>query len=142
VLMPDVNILVGAHRTDAEYHEALLRWLESAVNDGESVGLTDAVLERFVRVVTHPRVFVEPTPLATALDQAEAIRSAPGVLQVAPGTRHWPIFADICRRGSARGNLVADAAHAATAIEAGATWISLDRDFARFPGLRWRSPLE
>ena len=142
MLMPDVNILVGAYRTDAEHHDALLQWLESAINGGESVGLTDAVLEGFVRIVTHPRVFVEPTPLAVALDQAEAIRSASGVLRVAPGERHWPIFADLCRRGSARGNLVADAAHAATAIESGATWISLDRDFARFPGLRWRSPLD
>ncbi len=142
MLMPDVNILVGAYRTDAEHHDALLRWLESAVNGSESVGLTDAVLEGFVRIVTHPRVFVEPTPVAAALDQAEAIRTAPGVLRVAPGERHWPIFADLCRRGAARGNLVADAAHAATAIESGATWISLDRDFARFPGLRWRSPLD
>jgi toxin-antitoxin system PIN domain toxin len=142
VLIPDVNVLVGAYRIDAPEHERLRAWLESAVRGREAVGLTDAVLTGFVRVVTHPRVFIEPTPLEVALAQADAIRGAEGVHRVGPGPRHWPIFAELCRGGSARGNLVADAAHAATAIEAGATWITLDRDFARFPGLRWRSPLE
>jgi uncharacterized protein len=142
MLMPDVNVLVGAHRTDAPEHERLRAWLEAAVGGREVVGLTDAVLTGFVRIVTHPRVFVDPTPLNVAFDQAETLRGAAGMHRVAPGAQYWSIFVELCRRGSARGNLVADAAHAATAIEAGATWISLDRDFARFPGLRWRSPLE
>ncbi|GAA1058877.1 TA system VapC family ribonuclease toxin [Agromyces bracchium] len=142
MLIPDVNVLVGAHRTDSPDHDRLRAWLESTVAGPEALGLTDAVLAGFVRVVTHPRVFVDPTPLETALEQAETLQEAPGVHRVAPGARHWRIFVDLCRTGSARGNLVADAAHAAVAIEAGATWVSLDRDFARFPGLRWRSPLE
>ncbi|GAA1057939.1 ribonuclease VapC43 [Agromyces luteolus] len=142
MLIPDVNVLVGAHRTDAPDHERLRAWLESAATGREALGLTDAVLAGFVRVVTHPRVFVDPTPLEIALGQAEALREAPGIHRVSPGARHWQILVDLCRTGSARGNLVPDAAHAATAIEAGATWISLDRDFARFPGLRWRSPLD
>lgn len=142
MLMPDVNVLVGAYRMDAPHHAELRKWLESAVNGTEALALTDSVLAGFVRVVTHPRVFVTPTPLDEALEQAESVRAAAGVLRVTPAERHWQIFADLCRRGSAKGNLVADAAHAATAIEAGATWISLDRDFARFPGLRWRSPLD
>lgn len=142
MLIPDVNVLVGAYRTDAAHHDALREWLESAVNGRESVGLSDAVLCGFVRVVTHPRVFIDPTPLEVALSQAQGLRDAPGALRVVPGQRHWPIFEELCRRGSVRGNLVADAAHAATAIEAGATWVSLDRDFARFPGLPWRSPID
>jgi toxin-antitoxin system PIN domain toxin len=140
--MPDVNVLVGAYRADAPDHGRLRAWLEGAVSARETVGLTDAVLAGFIRVVTHPRVFLEPTPLEIALDQADSLRGAVGVHRVAPGVQHWAIFAELCRRGAARGNLVADASHAATAIEAGATWISLDRDFARFPGLTWRSPLE
>ncbi|WP_430646842.1 TA system VapC family ribonuclease toxin [Agromyces sp. GXS1127] len=142
MLIPDVNVLVGAYRTDAPDHDRLRSWLESAVAGPEALGLTDAVLAAFVRIVTHPRVFLDPTPLESALAQADALRGAPGVLRVTPGARHWPIFLELCRGGSARGNLVADAAHAATAVEAGATWISLDRDFARFPGLVWRSPLD
>lgn len=57
-----------------------------------------------------------------------------------PGPRYWEILVDLCRQTSARGNLVADAGQAATAIEHQLTWASKDHDFARFPGLRWRLP--
>lgn len=140
MLIPDVNVLVAAHRTDAAQHPVARTWLQQAVSGVEAVGLTDAVLTGFVRVVTHPRVFVTPTPLDVALGQAAALRADPGTLPVSLGPRHWEIFARLCRAGKVRGNLVADAAHAATAVEAGATWVSFDRDFARFPGLRWVSP--
>jgi len=61
--------------------------------------------------------------------------------RVVPGTRHWNLFSDLCRRSHARGNLITDAYLAALAIEAGAEWITTDRDFARFPKLQWRHPL-
>jgi predicted nucleic acid-binding protein len=57
-----------------------------------------------------------------------------------PGERHWEIFIDLCSRVHARGNLVADAYLAALAIESGSEWVTTDRDYARFPGLRWRHP--
>jgi predicted nucleic acid-binding protein len=59
---------------------------------------------------------------------------------VQPGQRHWAIFDDLCRRSKATGNLVPDAWFAALAIESGCEWITNDRDYARFPGLRWREP--
>jgi toxin-antitoxin system PIN domain toxin len=80
-------------------------------------------------------------PLDDALGYVEAIRQHPRVVPLRPGVRHWDLFADLCRRGTVRGNLVADAYHAALAIESGAEWVTTDRDFARFPGLRWRHPL-
>jgi hypothetical protein len=61
---------------------------------------------------------------------------------VTPGSRHWTLFLDLCRKAGAKGNLVSDAYHAALAIESGCEWITTDRDFARFPGLRWRTPFE
>jgi toxin-antitoxin system PIN domain toxin len=142
MLMPDVNVLVGAYRTDVEHHVALKTWLETAVSAGESVGISDAVASGFVRVVTHPRVFAVPTPLETSLAQMRSLLAASGVLRVTPSDGYWDVFDRLCVRADARGNLVADAAHAAVAIQTGATWITLDRDFARFEGLKWRSPLE
>jgi toxin-antitoxin system PIN domain toxin len=133
-------VLVAAHRSDARHHEESRAWLEEAVNGHEIVGLSDAVATGFVRVVTHPRVFTEPTPLADALNSIAKMRESAGVLRVTPGRARWTIFESLCLDADARGNLVADAAHAATAIEAGATWVTLDRDFARFPGLSWRLP--
>jgi toxin-antitoxin system PIN domain toxin len=141
VIIPDVNVLVAAFRRDASGHAALRDWLESAVAGAELLGLTDAVLGGVVRIVTHPRIFVTPSTLAEVLTQIDSLRAADGVVRVTPGPRHWELFEGLCRSGDARGNLVADAQHAAVAVEHGATWVTLDRDFARFPGLRWRSPL-
>jgi hypothetical protein len=60
---------------------------------------------------------------------------------LAPGERHWDIFQRLCREVNAKGNLIPDAYLAALAIESGSEWITTDRDYARFPGLRWRHPL-
>lgn len=142
MLLVDVNVLVYAHREDARSHERFRAWLESVVNGPEAFGLSDLILSGFLRVVTHPRVFANPTPLQRALEFAEALRSAPNRVAIEPGARHWEIFVELCRDANARGNLVPDAWFAALAIESGSEWVTTDRDYARFPDLRWRHPLE
>ena len=94
-----------------------------------------------MRVVTHPRIFDPPSPLEAALEFAEQVRSQPNAVPVAPGRRHGDIFAELCLGAQVKGNLVADAYLAALAIESGTEWVTTDRDFARFRGLRWRHPL-
>lgn len=76
-----------------------------------------------------------------ALAFAEQVRGRPGCVSIGPGRRHWGIFSELCLSSGAKGNLVADAWLAAIAIESGCEWITTDRDYARFPGLRWRHPL-
>jgi toxin-antitoxin system PIN domain toxin len=141
VLLPDVNVLVYAHREDTRDHPRFREWLEGVVNGPEAFGLSDLVLSGFLRIVTHPRVFANPTPLERALEFVDALRSAPNRVGLEPGARHWEIFARLCRDANARGNLVPDAWFAALAIESGSEWITTDRDYARFPELRWRHPL-
>lgn len=141
MIIPDVNVLVGAFRTDADRHPGLRGWLEGAVSGPELLALSDSVLGGAVRILTHPRVFAVPTPLVTALDQIAALRDADGVVRLSPGPRHWDIVDRLCRDSDARGNLVADAQHAALAVEHNAVWMTLNHDFARFPGLRWAHPL-
>jgi uncharacterized protein len=92
--------------------------------------------------VTHPRVFNAPTTVAEALTFVDAIRDAPNAVPVEPGSRHWDLFERLCVDAGAKGNLVADAYLAALSIESGCEWITTDRDFARFPGLRWRRPFD
>lgn len=137
-----MNILVYAHREDARDHAHHRAWLEEVVNGPQAFGLSDLVLSGFLRVVTHPRVFSTPTPMERALEFADVLRSAPNCVRVVSGERHWEIFAGLCRGAGARGNLVPDAWLAALAIESGSEWITTDRDYARFPGLRWRHPLD
>lgn len=141
MIAPDVSVLVYAARDDAPRHTAFRDWLESSLAAPEPVGVSELVLSGVVRVLTNHCVFDPPMTLGDALTYVEAIRGHPRVVTLRPGVRHWELFTDLCRRGAVRGNLVADAYHAALAIESGAEWITTDRDFARFPGLRWRHPL-
>jgi uncharacterized protein len=98
------------------------------------------VLSGFLRVATHPKVFTKPSPPAKAMEFAEQLRGRPNCVPVAPGHRHWGIFRTLCADAGIKGNLVPDAYLAAMAIEAGCEWITTDRDFSRFKGLRWRHP--
>jgi hypothetical protein len=138
----DVNVLVNAHRPEAADRERFREWLDSARRGPEPLGLADVVLSGFIRIVTHPKAFREPTSLDDALGFVDSLRAGPACLRLAPGERHWSIFADLCRRAGATGNRVPDAYLAALAIEHGATWVTADRGFARFPGLRWQHPLD
>jgi len=142
VILPDVNVLVYAHRKDATRHEEYRAWLERTVAGPAAYGLSDLVLSGFLRVVTHPKVFKNPTPLPSALSFVQALRDPENRIPVAPGPRHWTIFRELCAKVAVKGNLVPDAYLAALAIESGAEWITTDRDFTRFPGLRTRHPLE
>lgn len=140
MILPDGNVLVYAYREDAPKHERYRRWLGRVLDGNEAYGLSDLVLAGFLRVVTHPRVFLPPSPVVHALVFAEALRDHPNCVPVTPGQRHWEIFTRLCREASAKGNLVPDAYLAALAIESGSEWMTTDRDYSRFPGLRWRDP--
>ncbi len=130
-----------AFHEGAPDHPRYREWLQAAVSADEPVGLAELVLGGFVRVATHPRIFAPPAPVDRALAFADALRDQPNAVVLAPGARHWAIFRRLCLAVQARGNLVADAYLAALAIESGSEWITTDRDFSRFPGLRWRHPL-
>ena len=139
--LPDVNVLVYAHRADARDHARYRAWLEELVNADAPYAVSELVLSGFLRIVTHPRVFADPSPIEAALDFARELRDRPNCVVIAPGERHWEIFVRLCRDCGARGNLIPDAYLAALAIETGSEWISTDRDYARFAGLRWKHPL-
>ena len=142
MLVPDVNVLVYAHRRESPRHDEYRVWLSEVLAGNEPVGISELVLSGFVRVVTHHRIFDEPTPVATAVAFCEAVLGGPAVVPLRPGPRHWALFAHLCVDGDARGNLASDAYHAALAMEHGATWVTTDKGFARFRRLRTATPLE
>lgn len=138
IVIPDVNILVAAFRVDAAAHIACREWLEGRLVSRDAVGLPSIILSGFLRVVTHPRIFARPSRIEKALEFTAGLLASAGVVALSPGQRHWEIFTGLCRSTQARGNHVADAYLAAIAIDGGAEFVTGDRDFARFPGLRWR----
>jgi hypothetical protein len=142
MILLDVNILVYAHREDSPKHLEYRRWVESLLESGQIFGLPDLVLSGFLRIVTHPKIFNPPTPVKDAWEFVEKIRQQPQCVSVSSGNRHWDIFKNLCQSVEAKGNIVPDAYLAALAIEMGAEWVTTDRDYSRFPGLKWKHPLE
>lgn len=142
MILPDVNVLVYAHRKDAHRHEEYRAWLDGVVDADQPFGIAELVLSGFLRIVTHPKVFKQPTPLPQAFAFCETLRSQPNATALSPGPRHWQIFAGLCAASEVRGNLVPDAYLAALAIESGSEWITADGDYRRFAGLRVRHPFD
>ena len=140
--MMDVNVLVYAYREDAPNHKRYRNWLEDVVAGPEAFALSELVLSGFLRVVTHPKVFQPPSPVAHAMEFLDVLRGAANAVLVHPGPRHWDIFAGLCRKSGCKGNTVPDAYFAALAIESGSEWVTADRGFARFAKLRWGHPFD
>jgi uncharacterized protein len=140
MLIPDVNVLVYAFRPYDAHSERCREWLEKEVDKDEPFGLSELVLSGFLRVVTNPRAFGDPAQTAAATSFVDWLLDQPNSTVVQPHSRRWAIFLELCRLPDVKGNLVADAYHAALAIESNSTWITFDGDYARFPNLSWRRP--
>jgi toxin-antitoxin system PIN domain toxin len=142
MILCDVNILVSAHRTENDRHPEYKSWLEGVLTADAEYGFSDLALSGFLRLVTNRKVYRTPTPVDVAFDFVEAVRGGAGAVRIHEGPRHWAIFTKLCRDANATANLVPEAYFAALAIEHGCEWVTADRGFARFPGLRWRHPLD
>jgi len=138
--LPDVNVLLQAFRADSGGHILCRSWLDREVNGESKFGMSPQVLSGMVRIVTNSQAFVQPSLLDETLRYCEGLLEHPHCEVINPGPLHWQIFSRLCVEADARGNVVPDAWYAALAIEAGCEWITLDRDYARFKGLRWNTP--
>ena len=142
MLLPDVNILVYAHVEDSvSDHAEYAAWITRLAKGPEPFALSVLVLSGFVRVATNPRIFDSPSTPDQAFTFVSSLVERPTARIVGPGPDHLEIFERLCRESGATGKLVADAQHAAVAMEHGCTMVSNDSDFSRFPGLRWQHPL-
>jgi uncharacterized protein len=140
MILPDVNVLIYAFRKDVIQHAVCRTWLDSVVLGDARFGISPLALSAVVRVTTNPRSYRTPSTLEDAFGFCEDLRAQPHCQLVEPGERHWDIFQRLCIETDTRGPRVTDAWFAALAIEWGCEWITLDRDFARFPGLKWQAP--
>lgn len=142
MLLPDASVLVYAHREDGHpEHPRFAAWIAALATGAEPFALSVLALAGFVGMVTNPRIFQRPSTLDQARAFADELVRRPQARLVGPGPGHWQLVTELCRTAGATGKLVADAQHAAVAIEHGCTWVTTDSDFARFATLRWRHPL-
>lgn len=135
-MTPDVNVLVAASRSDHPHHAMARGWLEEAVETAQTtapLALQPMVTASFLRLVTHPKIFVHPTPVAEAMRFVDALLGMPGVSAPALGDE-WPIFRALCVEKRLAANELPDAWLAAAVIHQGEHLVTFDRDFRRLLG--------
>lgn len=140
MILPDVNVLIYAFRKDVPQHAICRAWLDQTVLNDAPFGISPLTLAAVVRVTTNVRTPQAASTLDDAFGFCEDILGQPNCQIVEPGARHWDIFRRLCIETKTRGPRVTDAWFAALAIEWGCEWVTTDRDFARFPGLKWSVP--
>jgi toxin-antitoxin system PIN domain toxin len=141
VILIDANLLVYSHVTSVPQHQAAVAWLDHKLHGTAIVALPWQSLLSFARLVTDPRLFERPLPIAKAWAQIEDWLNCPVVQIPNPGDRYKGILARLILNSVDRSNLIPDAQLAALAIENGFVLCSSDQDFARFSELKWKNPL-
>lgn len=141
MLLLDANLLIYAYHAESAEHTPAKAWLEAVMSGTEVVGLPWLSILAFLRITTHPRIFERPLTMEQAQDFVASWLERPQVHTVEAGADFFAILSTLLASAQIRGAMVSDAALAALAIEHGATMCTTDRDFARFPGLKWVNPL-
>lgn len=138
----DTNILVYAHREDAEWHALAYARIEQLAQNRSAWAIPWPCVHEFIAIATHPRIFSPPTPLAAALDQFEAWLESPSLVLLTESQLHWQQLRGLLLNGKIAGPMVHDARIAALCLQHGVRELwSVDRDFGRFPELRVVNPL-
>lgn len=141
MILPDVNVLIYAFRADMPQHGQVRPWFDRLILGEAAFGISMLALSALVRITTNPKAFHHPSRLDEAFGFCQDILGQPHCRTIEPGDRHWPIFTRLCQESDTTGPRVSDAWFAALAIEHGCEWATLDRDYARFPGLKWSVPV-
>jgi toxin-antitoxin system PIN domain toxin len=141
MIVIDANILIYAYDTGVSHHRAAREYLEKVFSASYPVGIPVQCVSAFLRVTTQRSLRGAQFSMPEAVEIVEEWLSLPHVRLLIPGDHHWPIFRRMLLEGQSSGRLVTDALIAATAMEYGGELQTNDRDFARFPGLRWKNPL-
>jgi toxin-antitoxin system PIN domain toxin len=138
----DTNLLVYAHREDSPWHEPAYRKVVELAEGRAPWAIPWPCLHEFLAIVTHPRIYTPPSPLAAALDQVDAWLESPTLALLVEGSGYWEALRDALETGRVAGPRVHDARIAALCATHGVNELwTADRDFSRFPGLATRNPL-
>lgn len=138
----DTNILVYAHRADSSWHARAVREIGTLAEGRAPWAIPWPCLHEFLAIVTHPRIYKPPSPLATAIDQVEAWLDSPGLVVLGEGAGYWERLRPLLEAGRVEGPRTHDARVAAICLLHGVRELwTCDRDFSRFPDLAVRNPL-
>jgi toxin-antitoxin system PIN domain toxin len=138
----DTNILVYAHRVDSEWHSVAAKKLIALAESKAAWAIAWPCVHEFFAKVTHPKIFVQPSTPAQALEFIAELSRSPGFTSLAEGDGYFQILEQLVRVGRVSGPMIHDARIAALCLLHGvsALWTA-DRDFGRFPALAVSNPL-
>ena len=142
MIVVDANLLIYSYDTDSPHHKKSRAWVEKVFSDTELVGLPWQTVSAFLRVITNRRLPGSRLTVEQATEIVEMWLEQPNVRIIVAGDDHWSVLKRAMVEGRAAGPLVSDAELVALTVEYGGVLYTADRDFARFPGLRWKNPLE
>ncbi len=129
-MTPDINVLVAAARTDHTHHARARQWLEQALSSGREITLLPMVVTGFLRIVTHPKIFVQPTSIKAAIAHVDALCAMPQV-HVANDALAWQALKGLCLTHELTDNALPDAWIAACVMHLNEHLITFDRSFRR-----------
>jgi len=136
----DTNVLVYSEIVSSTHHRAARQLLTQLAEGPIPWAIPWPCVYEFLRVVTHPRVFSPPVPLALALDDLGQIFMSPTLVLLSETARHPEVMKSVVSESGVTGNLLHDAHIATLCIEHGVSeLLTGDRDFSRFP-LRVANP--
>lgn len=141
MMLVDVNLLLYVIDTTSPHHAAAKVWWEGKLSEEKPLGLAWVTILAFLRLSTNPKVFRNPCTITEAIAHVESWLARPFIHVVAELPDHWERLQDLLRALGVGGDVTTDAHLTALALERAAELCSADRDFARFPGLKWRNPL-
>ena len=141
MIVLDANILLYAYDTEAAQHRSARAYVQRVFSAPDLIGIPIHSVAAFLRIMTHTGLRIGRFSLEEAIEIVDEWFVLPQVRMLVPGDRHWSMLRNTILEGHAAGRLVTDAEIAAITIEYGGELQTNDRDFARFPGLRWKNPL-
>jgi toxin-antitoxin system PIN domain toxin len=141
VIVLDANLLLYAYNSSAANHAQARQCIEDVLSGTEAVGLPWQTISAFLRIITNRQLQGDRLSMVEAAAIVEEWSALPVVHLLAPGDRHWAFFRRMLVEGQVSGPLTTDAELAALTMENGGVLYTTDRDFARFPGLKWVNPL-
>ena len=141
MIILDVNILLYAYDSTSSRHRKARKWLEATFSGETLVGIPWQTVAAFLRIVTNQRLPGDRFTMEQAAQVIDEWIAQPNIRLLAPEDRHWSLFRRMAIEGQASGPLTTDAQLAALSVEYGGVLHTTDRDFGRFPDLRWINPL-
>jgi toxin-antitoxin system PIN domain toxin len=142
VIAVDTNLLVYAHREDSPWHEPALACITQLAEGRSPWAIPWPCVHEFLAVVTHPRIYRPPTPLARAIDQVGAWLESPSLVLLSESVAYWTELRSVAEKARIHGPAIHDARVVALCRLHGVRELwSADRDFGRYGGLTIRNPL-